>query len=351
MKHLKLNLLVVLLTVFTVVAITGCNNSMGTKEKVTTTYVEVKDFSGNVEKITKPVNKVITTYSLVPPFIYLLGEGEKFYFGNFFGISFYELLDSKAKEKAMKGKSVNVEEIIKEDPNVVFSAYWQEGNKDIEQLRSLNIPVVSVNLEDVGNIKNTVLMLGKIFGKEESSNKIICYYDEIQQEIESRLNKSTENKDIPKVLVIYYSGKEQSYMTFGGDMFQSKLIELAGGIPVSKELSGKKNVDIEQIIKWNPDFIVIVQYDTPAKEIKEKILKDSVWKNIKAVKEKKVFVGPNDGENWIDPNPKWPLGLYWMAKILHTENFTDFNLPSEASKFYKEVFNIDFNKVKIEGDL
>lgn len=349
MRHLKLSISIILLIVFIVTTITGCNTK-GTEEKTTTAYVEVKDFSGNIEKIVQPVNKVITTYSLVPPFIYLLDEREKFYFGSFFGISFYELLDPKAKEKSMKGRTVNLEEIIKENPNVVFSAYWQEESKDIKQLRSLNIPVVSVNLEDVNNIKSTVLMLGKIFQKEALSNKIIRYYDESLQEIERRLNKKLQNMTVPKVLVIYYSGKEQSYMAFGGDMFQSRLIELAGGMSVSKELSGKKNVNVEQIIRWNPDFIVIIQYDTLAKEIKEKILKDSVWKDIKAVKDQKVFIAPNDGENWIDPNPKWPLGLYWMAKILYPEKFTEVNLRAEAAKFYKEFFNINIDKVKIEGD-
>lgn len=44
---------------------------------------------------------------------------------------------------------------------------------------------------------------------------------------------------------------------------------------------GWVNVDLEQIIKWNPDFILVVKYGNITSET---ILQDPRWKDIKAVK-------------------------------------------------------------------
>jgi iron complex transport system substrate-binding protein len=190
--------------------------------------------------------------------------------------------------------------------------------------------------------------LGKIFQKEDYADKIIEYYEGCAKDVEKRISDVEEK---PKVLVVYYSGKAKAYRTFGGDMFQSKLIEMAGGISVSKELSGKQTINVEQVANWNPDIILIIQYWKSGKDVKEKILNDPAWKQIKAVRDGKVYVVPNDGENWIDPCPKWILGLYWTAKVLHPEEFKDLNVKAKADEFYKKFFGLSVDEVKIAGDL
>ena len=59
---------------------------------------------------------------------------------------------------------------------------------------------------------------------------------------------------------------------------------------------------------------------------------------------------PNDGENWIDPCPKWILGLYWTVKTLHPEEFKDVDIKAKADEFYKKFFGLSVDKVNISGD-
>ena len=72
--------------------------------KVVQSFITVVDATGKEVKIKEPVEKVITVYGLAPPFIYLLGEGSKYYAGWMWGIEFYKLIDPKVEEKAKKEK-------------------------------------------------------------------------------------------------------------------------------------------------------------------------------------------------------------------------------------------------------
>jgi iron complex transport system substrate-binding protein len=310
--------------------------------------ITVVDARGKEVEIQTPVKKVISIYGMAPPFIYLLGEGDKFYAGWMWGTDFYKLIDPKIEEKTSKERSLNVEDIKKEDPDVVLASTWKKFARDINQLESLGVPVVCINIESIDDIYATIRILGKIFQKEDYADKIIEYYEGCVKDVEKRISGVEEK---PKVLVVYYSGKAKAYRTFGGDMFQSKLIEMAGGISVSKELSGKQTINVEQVANWNPDIILIIQYWKSGKDLKEEILNDPAWKRIKAVKDGKVYVVPNDGENWIDPCPKWILGLYWTAKVLHPEEFKDLNVKAKADEFYKKFFGLSVDEVKIAGDL
>ncbi len=349
MKLAKICLLLILLMA---TLIAGCvkNPNIGVNTSITEEKhsITVVDARGEEVTIPIPVKKVISIYGMAPPFIYLLGEGNKFYAGWMWGADFYKLIDPEIKDKINKCRSLNVEEIVKEHPNFVLAATWQQHSREVQQLESLGIPVVCIDLESVNDIYTTIKILGKIFQKENYANNIIEYYKTCVKDVEKRISNVKEK---PKVLVLYYSDKAKAFRTFGGDMFQSKLIEMAGGISVSKGLSGKQTINVEQVAKWNPDIILIIQYGKSGEDVKKMILNDPVWKQIKAVKDGKVYVVPNDGENWIDPCPKWILGLYWTAKVLHPEEFKDVDIKAKADEFYKKFFGLSINDVKIVGDL
>ncbi len=316
--------------------------------KYVPSYVIVTDARGVKVRIPEPVKRVVTLYGLAPPFLYLLGVGSKYYGGWSWGGQFYRLIDPNFSRKCELGRMLNVEAIVKIHPQLVIASTWERVMKEVKQLQSLGIPVVCIKIESVKDVCNTVLMLGKIFRREAYAQKIVNYYEHAVKYVESRL---AGIKERPKVLVVYYSGRHHALRTFGGDMFQSRLIELAGGVSVSQNITGKKSIDIEQVAKWNPDVIVIIQYGYPASKVKHMIMTDPAWSKIKAVEEGNVYIVPNDGENWIDPCPKWVLGLYWLAKLLHPHVFANLNLTSIAANYYKEFFNLSISKVHIIGDL
>ncbi len=313
---------------------------------VLTFSITIVDSSGRRVDVTSPVRKVFSDYSLVPPFIYMLGEGDKFIGSYFFGWKFYTLVDNNLNSKLKYGKRVPVETIIALKPDVYITRFSAVDTKERKQIAEMGIPVVGLNFESVENILSSIEILGKIFGKEEKVKEIRDYYVQIYEDV---LNKTKLLKNKPKVLIVYYVGKSKVLKTFGGDMFQSVLLDIAGGVSVSKDLKYKVTINAEQILKWNPDYIFVMQYGNAPERVKDLLLSDPVLKEVSAVKKGHVYMVPSDGENWIDPCPKWGLGLYWMAKVLHPELF-DVDLKKFAEDFYKRFFGVDINEVQLKGD-
>lgn len=312
-------------------------------------YVVVKDALGREVKVRVPVRRIITWYSLAPPFLYLLGAGKEFIAGWTWSTSFYKLIDPNISEKVAYGRNLGVEQIIKMRPDLVITAKWYANHRIFKQLEGVGIPVLYVNLESVKGIENTIKILGKVLQRESLANRIIQYYNSVVSNITSKLK---DVKVRPKVLILYYSHRHHSFRTFGGDMFQSRLIEMAGGVSVSQNLTGKKDVNDEQIVKWDPDIIIIIRYGGPSgEEVRKMIMNDKALRYVKAVREGRVYVVPNDGENWVDPCPKWVLGLAWLAKTLHPNAFKNLNITNMAATFYREFFNISIKEVHITGDL
>jgi len=310
-------------------------------------FVVVKDCMNRTVRIREPVKRVISLYGLAPQFLYLLGAGKQFYGGWMWGTKFYRLIDPNVTKKAGM-RDMSVEEIEKINPNFVIAAYWQADESKVKQLESLGIPVIMVKIESPSDVYQTVETLGKALRRDKVASKVIAYYKNASNYIEKRLRRV---KSRPKVLVLYYSGRAKAFRTFGGDMFQSRLIEMAGGISVSANLTGKKTIDVEQVVKWNPDVIILIGYSVSGEQARRMILNDPAWRAVPAVKEGRLYVVPNDGDNWIDPSPKWVLGLYWLAKLLHPSLFKGLNVELKAAQFYEDFFNLSLSKVGLTGDV
>jgi iron complex transport system substrate-binding protein len=90
---------------------------------------------------------------------------------------------------------------------------------------------------------------------------------------------------------------------------------------------------------YNPDVIVAqekVFYDKIVKE------KDPAWQNIKAVKEKRVYLIPRTPFNWFDRPPSFMriLGLKWLMGILYPKEYR-INIVKEAREFYRLFLGVE----------
>jgi len=114
-------------------------------------------------------------------------------------------------------------------------------------------------------------------------------------------------------------------------------------VSVGKSLHEKEDksfADIEQILIWNPD-VIIVNEDGVAKEI----LNDKKWSPIKAVQNKKVFSIPVGISRWGHPGGlETPLAILWTAKTVYPILFSDIDLKKEMSSFYNTHFNLSLDE-------
>jgi iron complex transport system substrate-binding protein len=45
--------------------------------------------------------------------------------------------------------------------------------------------------------------------------------------------------------------------------------------------------------------------------------------------------------SWDQPDPRWILGLQWLAWVGHSDKFPGFDLQSEVLGFYKTLYGLD----------
>ncbi len=191
----------------------------------------------------------------------------------------YELPES-AKGATEVGSPMNPDmEIIKSlNPTDVICVDTL-GSDFEKQFEENNINADFYNLSNVDGLKETIAALGEKFNKQDKANEIL---DEIK-EVEDKVNSNKKSDD--KILVLF--GAPGSVMVATDKSYIGNLVELAGGNNIfSNATSSFTQINLEEIIKLNPDKILVITHAVPEaakKSVEEELSKD-LWKNVNAVK-------------------------------------------------------------------
>lgn len=194
---------------------------------------------------------------------------------------------SKAK-KFPKIES-NVEKLIELEPDLVIAADWMKKDvlSQIEDVVSkLYIYDTPDNFEEQ---KKLIRELGAILKVESKADKIVNNMENRLRIVQEKIKPLNKNKK-PKILLY------TSYQTTAGKgtTFEN-MVELIGGINSASEvgIKGSQKISKEKLIELDPDIIIIPTWskDESGKFIKF-FLEDESFKNLKAVKNKRVIVVP-----------------------------------------------------------
>ena len=233
----------------------------------------------------------------------------------------------------------NYETFISMSPDIVIEGYNTQGDfrkTIIERQDNMGgIPVVG--MEDTVNAKGytePIRFTGSLLGEEERAEDLIVFYEGIMQKVESRVSALNES-DKPAV---YYAEGPKGLWTDPEGSQHSQLIELCGGVNVADcPLTpgyGRTTVSMEQIIGWDPEIILAGD-----RAFYDSVYSSPEWKDIKAVKDGKVYLIPTTAFCWFDrpPGINRIIGIAWTAKTLHPGLFEDFDMR-EMAQYYHENF-------------
>jgi iron complex transport system substrate-binding protein len=212
-------------------------------------------------------------------------------------------------------------------------------------LDELGIPVVYVDLETPEQYFRDVAVLGQLLANTGRAEEILDAYQTRLDDVQGSLaNVSDEQK--PQVLVIQYSeqGGEMAFNVPSSSWLQTTEAELAGGRPVWKEAAqagGWTVVNFEQIAAWDPDKIFVIYYQGDAVEIVDKLEADSQWQALGAIQDGEVYGFAADVFSWDQPDPRWILGVTWLAAKTHPDLFPNLDVQQEASQFFQQMYGLD----------
>lgn len=350
---------VVLMPILAVsVILSGCQSKSATASSSTSSVgkdmIQVVDDTGDKVSVKKGVKRIGDGFPFHPELLTMLGADDKLVAT----ITRAKTLPwlYKMNPKLNKAKTVfsaedvvNSEELVKTKPDVVFIKGNGKDNKLRKEIMSAGIPVVQVSFKNFAQMKKSIKVTGKVLGSEgeKRANQYVQYFDSKCNYI-SGVTSKTPKTEKPKVLHII---SLNPLIVDGTNCIVDEWIKTAGGVNAADIEGTAKTVSMEQILKWNPDIIITgkVHDNGFAPNVTaEKIFDDPQWKEIKAVKSKKVYDNPMGAFLWDRFGPEEVLQIQWAAKIFYPDKFESLNINDEAKKFYKKYFNYQLSDDEVK---
>ncbi len=235
--------------------------------------------------------------------------------------------------------NVNIEELLIANPDCVI-AFDVDGNIVASQT---DIPVIYLSGtmgDGFAEIRQEVIFMGEVFQKPERAQAYVEYLNETLAFLRSR------TADIPEdERVSVFLGEGVSHLqTLGGDTFFTEWTEVAGCTNAVYAIettqgqqegmhTGINEISMEQILAVDPGMIII-DTGNPAE-----LATDERWKDLRAVKESRVYKEPTALFLWSRPSAEsavlYPL---WLAYTAYPDRFSDMSLTDRIKDFYAEIF-------------
>ncbi len=239
-----------------------------------------------------------------------------------------------------QGHTPNLEVLLKARPQLVIC--WQKNAAAIKFdtfLQRFNIPVAYFTLERLQDYPANIRLMGQLLGRSQRSEKLAVYAEQTLQEILPRVKTIPEDQRVR----VYYAEGADGLSTDGRGTWHAELIDLAGGFNVHpgdvNNLYGMEKVSLEQVLLYRPE-VILVQDPT----FYQRIFTSPQWRNVPAVKNRRVYLIPRTPFNWFDRPPSFMrlLGLKWVAQTLYPQQF-GINMQQEMQDFYRLFMQVDIS--------
>ncbi len=230
---------------------------------------------------------------------------------------------------------VNVETLIGARPDVVLMAYGGSLPRWMDAIDAYHVPIVMMPNDSLDGLKTTVRMTGEVLGERESriAAEYIRYFDANLRRV-TQVTSQLLQSERPKVL---HTATPGILVVDGRDSVIDDWIRVAGGINAADVVGLGRPVSMEQVAAWDPDVIIVGT--APNQQSRQAILDDPRWRQIKAVREGKVFVNPSGAYLWDRHSAEAALQVLWAAKTLHPKLFADLDVNAETRRFYSKFFH------------
>ena len=259
------------------------------------------------------------------------------------GASMMPLVDSAYADTIQLERDASAEAIAAARPDAVLLKSYLADSLGAP-LESLGLTTIYLDLETPGQFFRDVRVLGAVFGNPERAEEVLAFYQE-RLDLVARAVATIPAEKRPRVLLLQYTdrGGEVAVNVPPAEWLQTTLVELAGGEPVWLDAAGSSwtVVGLEQIAAWDPDYVCVIYYGGDPTPAAEALRADSGWGALRAAREGHLLGFPGDFVSWDQPDPRWILGLEWLANRLLPDGSFSFNARSEMQAFYEELYGLD----------
>lgn len=257
---------------------------------------------------------------------------------------FLRFVDSTFDQKAILEIEAGPEQIAPFTPDAVVlrSAMAEKLGKGLEQLA---IPVVYVDLETPEQYFQGLATLGQLLGNKARAEEIQAFYQSRLDEVKGGL-EGLEDAQKPRILILQHTeqGGQVAFNVPPASWIQTTEAELAGALPVWTEAAqagGWTVVNLEQIAAWNPDQIFVISYQSDPVQVVGQLQVAPEWHALKAVQDGQIYAFAGDILSWDQPDPRWILGMTWLAGKVHPDRFPGLDVKEQAAEFFVQMYGMD----------
>lgn len=239
-----ITLLLAVILLLGILILPACN-----RESEDTGPVAVTDFDGNAINLDRPAERVISFGAADTSIIVDIGAADRLV-----ARTEWDTQSAIRDLPELDGFSVNAEQIIALNPDVVFTPP-NEGNRDVwNQLDNVGIAVVVLNATTIEDIYRKIDIISQVVGRRSAGEALS---GTIRSGLE-QVRQTAENSFPDGPISVYVElDSWGGFWTVGGNTFISEIIAIAGGNNIFQAQSGAwVTVSDEQIVAANP-FVIL----------------------------------------------------------------------------------------------
>ena len=261
------------------------------------------------------------------------------------------------------------EAIIQAQPDVIIAGFNEDACEELQT--QTGIPVVSIRYRTQGFIDEgfhrSMRVFAEVVGAQERCEEVLAYVDACKADLNDR-TKDVPDEDKPKVYTgaVTFNGRHGfafTYVNFPAftavnakNVADVLLQERTGDAAADAAASGKAyigndgfEVDLEQIIEWDPDMIFLDPGNMDLVN-DEYANNPGFFDSLRAIQEGQVYTMPST--NYMGPNVTYLLiNAYYTGTVLYPEQFADITLSEKAGEIMEMMLGQDFFDQMQEGGL
>lgn len=231
-----------------------------------------------------------------------------------------------------KGKTFASEALVVRHVDAIFVP---ANDPDAESYRLAGIPVLAMNFDDFASMKRSLITTAQVLGTPEAAKRAEAYNRYLDQHIADINGKTAGLSEAQRPRVLHIQSLHPLKVD-GRDTLIDTWINLAGGRNVAAGIVGNmKPISPEEVIRWNPDVIII---GAGAGSLADSEFK-TLFASVKAVQQHRVWQNPAGVFPWDRYGTEVALQIQWAAKQLHPALFPQLELVSATQAFYQQFYD------------
>lgn len=261
------------------------------------------------------------------------------------------------------------EQIIQVMPDVILAGFSAEAADELQ--RQTGIPVVSVRYRAQGFVDEgfykTMRLFADVVGAKERCEQVLSYIDRCKEDLRIRTAgiADTEKKKAYTGAVTFNGrhGFPFTYVNFppflaidacnvADEFLETVTGEAADAAAQSGTAYVGQNgfeVDLEQIIQWDPDVIFLDpgNMDLVNDEYSNN---PGFFHSLRAIQEGEVYTMPSS--NSAGPNITYLImNAYYAGKVLYPDQFRDVDMAEKSGEIMEALLGQDFFEEMKDGGL